>query len=149
MKKLFFLLSFLLVGQNASASIDSIVNKLVRLDGKAGVASSNFERGGTQRCVIQTDLDEDSVSVTFRETGYYFTPVVHVFFNRAKAISNDTLLVSTSSKRPGGDACGDAGGAVNYKKTLTVTDREVVIKEEFRCAFELFKKYQLISKCSL
>ena len=79
----------------------------------------------------------------------YFTPVAHIFNADAEAINANTVLVSTDSNRPGGDACGDAGGAMRYKKTISVNGRKVTIEESFRCAFEGLKKYVLTSTCQL
>ncbi len=136
-------------GHAADAKVQTIVSKLKLLNGKRGVSTSSFDQWGTGKCTIEVQEDSSAlVSVTFEDTGFYFTPVAHVFEN-AQALSSDTLLISDSSNRPGGDACGDIGGATSYKKTLKVTDREVVISEKFRCAFELFKKYELTTKCKI
>lgn len=131
------------------AGVVKIVNKLKSLDGKEGKSESSFDKWGTGKCTIEVSEDSSALlSVTFEDTGFYFTPVAHIF-DDAKAIGSDTLLITDNSNRPGGDACGDFGGATGYKKTIKVTDKEVVISEKFRCVFEFFKRYELTTSCKI
>lgn len=130
------------------ARVQSLIGKISKLDGKSGVATSTIERDGTGRCTLRVETDESGTSIFFDDTGHYFTPVAHIF-NDAEAVSETTVLVSTSSDRPGGDACGTAGGAVRYKKTVSLVGKTLKIEETFRCSLELFKKYELTATCKL
>lgn len=131
-----------------SSDVMDMVKKVKALNGRTGQVTSSYENDSTGKCTIAVSEDEYGVSVSFEDTGFYFTPIAHIM-EEAKAESSNTLIVSTNSKRPGGDACGDFGGAINYKKTLTIKGREVRITESFRCTFEGLKKYNLISTCTL
>lgn len=145
------LLIAMTLGLNAKASssdAQDIVNKLRALNGRTGQVASNIEKDSTGRCQLSVEDNDYGVSVTFEGTGLYFTPVAHIDENAA-ALDEGTLLVSTNGKRAGGDACGDWGGAINYKKTISVKQNVVTIEESFRCALEAFKKYRLISSCAL
>ncbi|MEH0860918.1 hypothetical protein [Halobacteriovorax sp. DPLXC-1] len=123
------------------------VSKLKKLDGKTGVTSTNTNDTGTGECSIEVDSLADSVSLYFRDTGYYFTPVAHAFSDSAELVDANTLLVSEDSNRPGGDACGSYGGESGYKKTITLNGDSVTIRETFRCF--LFKKYDFSFTCKL
>lgn len=131
-----------------SGDVMDMVKKVKALNGRTGKVASSYENDSTGKCTIAVSEDEYGVSVSFEDTGFYFTPIAHIT-EEAEAESSNTLIVSTNSNRPGGDACGDSGGAINYKKTLTIKGREVRIAESFRCTFEGFKKYNLISTCTL
>lgn len=130
------------------ARVQSLIGKLTKLNGKSGVATSTVERDGTGRCTVRVEKDETGTSVYFDDTGYYFTPVAHIF-DDAESVSATTVLVSRSSDRPGGDACGTAGGAIRYKKIVSLEGKTLKIEETFRCSLELFKKYELTSTCKL
>lgn len=130
------------------ARVSSLIGKLTKLNGKSGVVTSTVEREGSGRCTLRVETDESGTSIFFDDTGYYFTPVAHIF-DDAEAVSDSVVLVSTSSDRPGGDACGTAGGAIRYKKTVSLVGKTVKIEETFRCSLELFKKYELTSTCKL
>ncbi len=150
MIKLFFtvlmMYTFSINAQAADQSVKKIVAQLIKLDGSVGKLTSTVEENHTGVCKLSVDAATEAVTVRFEETGLYFTPVAHIFSD-ASAIAVNTVLVSTDSNRPGGDACGTAGGSFRYKKTVTVSERKVVIEESFRCAFEGFKKYVLTSTC--
>lgn len=128
---------------------EQFLQRIVALDGRTGAVASNFEERTTGQCTIEVQIDEadGGLSVYFRNTGGYFTPVVHVFPD-AELVNEETLLVSTNPDRAGGDKCGDFGGAIRYKKTISLKNNAIQIEETFRCTFEGFKKYQLVSSCS-
>ncbi len=134
--------------QAADQNVQKIVAQLIKLDGSVGKLTSTVEKDHTGICQIAVDSSAEVVSVSFEGTGLYFTPVAHIF-NDAKAVNANTVLVSTDSNRPGGDACGDSGGATRYKQTVSVKANQVKIEESFRCTFEGFKKYILTSTCQL
>lgn len=151
MKKLILVTSLLVSSFAAQAQdprVEVFTAKLLKLNGKSGVASSTIERDGTGRCTVRVEKDETGTSVYFDDTGYYFTPVAHIF-DDAESVSATTVLVSRSSDRPGGDACGTAGGAIRYKKIVSLEGKTLKIEETFRCSLELFKKYELTSTCKL
>ena len=152
MNKLFLtvlaLLVFSMNSQAADQNVQNVLNQLLKLDGSIGKITSNIEDKHTGVCRLSVDAAAEAVTIRFEDTGLYFTPVAHVFTD-AKVIATNTLLVSTDSNRPGGDACGIAGGSFRYKKTVAVNGRKVVVEESFRCALEGFKKYILTSTCQL
>lgn len=145
---LVLLMSFSFSAQAMNPEAQPLLKKLRALNGREGRVTSNFEQSSSGECRISIEEDSEGLSVRFENTGFYFTPVAHVFAD-VEVEDAQTLLVSDNSNRPGGDACGDAGGAVNYKKLLSVTNKQVKIEESFRCTFEAFKKYRLISTCEL
>lgn len=134
---------------NEVLKVGNFVTKLKKLDGKQGVATNNTGENGTGVCEVEVVDSEDTVSLYLNGTGQYFTPVAHIFYDTAKVKSDSKILVDTDSNRPGGDACGDFGGAVGYKKYITIENNKVTISESFRCTFELFKKYDLKTSCQL
>lgn len=151
MTKCFLILSatvLLSLGVQANPK-EQFLQRVIALDGRTGVVASNFEERTSGRCTIEVELDaaDGGLSLFFRDTGTYFTPVAHVFPD-AELISENTLLVSTNPDRAGGDKCGDFGGAIRYKKTISLKNNAIQIEETFRCTFEGFKKYQLVSSCS-
>ncbi len=152
MNKLFFTVLMMCAAsinvQAADQNVQKIVDQLIKLDGAVGKITSTVEENHTGICKVSVDTSGEAVSVSFEGTGLYFTPVAHIFGN-AKVVAANTLLVSTNSNRPGGDACGDSGGAVRYKQTVSVKANQVKIVESFRCTLEGFKKYTLASTCQL
>lgn len=153
MKKLYFMmfLSVIAFGFNSHAmdpEARTIVKKLKDLNGREGKVASNIEKESTGVCRITVDQDQDGISLSFEGTGYYFTPIAHIFSD-VEVEDKNTLIVSTNSNRPGGDACGDFGGAVGYKKMISLKNRQVKIEETFRCTLEGFKKYKLTTTCTL
>ncbi len=152
MKKLFLtvlvMCAFSTNVQAADQNVKKIVDQLIKLDGAVGKIISTVEENHTDVCKVSVDVAAEAVTVRFEDTGLYFTPVAHIF-NDARVIAVNTVLVSTDSNRPGGDACGIAGGSFRYKKTVAVSERKVVIEESFRCALEGFKKYVLTATCQL
>lgn len=131
-----------------ASDASEFVSKLKALDGRTGMVASSFENDSTGVCRIAVEESEYGVSVSFEETGFYFTPIAHITED-AKSMGENTLLVSTNPNRIGGDVCGDFGGAFKYKKKLSLNGREVKIEETFRCVLDGFKKYHLVSICTL
>lgn len=151
MKKLVLTVLFITsaLGSKASAnSADSLIQQLKSLHGATGRIVSNIEKESTGVCRVVVNEDDYGVSVSLEETGLYFTPIAHISSD-ATLEDNNTLLVSTNPNRVGGDACGDWGGAVRYKKTISLEKNVLKISESFRCSLEGFKKYNLISACVL
>lgn len=158
MKKL-ILLPVLFLGLSSVAMADSQVSaitaKLKSLNGSVGVVVSSYEAGVEGRsCRLATeDYDFEmagkqitGTSVTFEDTGMYFKPGVSIDSN-AKTSDANTIVTSTSSKRPGGDACGDWGGAVGYKESISVKGNQVTIRQKFRCLWDAFEKFDLAIVC--
>lgn len=151
MKKLVLTVFALMVAIGAQASTNSkqgLIKRIKSLNGATGKVTSNLEQNTTGVCTVEIQDDGSSVSLYLRGTGLYFTPVAHIGAD-AELVDKETVLVSTKSARPGGDACGDAGGSMNYKKTVSLKGRVLKIEENFRCVFEGFKKYNLVSTCAL
>lgn len=129
--------------------IQHIKNTLKSLNGRAGVFSSNFDKDNNGTCIVDVTENSTSLTLAFNGTGAYSLPIVHLFVDSVRLLDANTLLVSTSSDRPGGDACGDFGGAVNYKQILSVQNNTIQIQTSYRCSYEFFKKYKLVSTCSV
>ncbi|POB15201.1 hypothetical protein [Halobacteriovorax sp. DA5] len=134
-------------GSNVSANsdLDSFVSDLKSLDGKSGKVVMNGEERGN--CTVLVEKDSDAVRVEFDTPELYANPVSVALLDSAELLDNDTLLVSTNSNRPGGDACGDFGGASNYKETISIDNNSVSINISFRCF--LFKKNKINYTCEL
>ncbi|UXR66086.1 hypothetical protein EZJ49_07465 [Bdellovibrio bacteriovorus] len=158
MKKL-MMLPVLFLGFNsfalADSQVEAITAKLKSLHGRVGTVVSSYESGIEGRsCRLATeDYDFEmagrqfsGTKVTLEDTGMYFTPGVEID-NDTKSYGANTLLVSTSSKRAGGDACGDWGGAVGYKETISVEGNTVTIRQKFRCLWDAFEKFDLATVC--
>lgn len=131
---------------HAKPSAETILSRLSNMVDKVGRAETNTKMGHTEECRVVVESDETGTSVSI-DAAFYFTPIAHLFNGEVKVEDNDTILVSTSSKRAGGDACGDWGGAVGYKKRLIITEDKVTVRESFRCTLEGLKKYVLESSC--
>ncbi|MBV2169068.1 MAG: hypothetical protein KUL82_10195 [Bdellovibrio sp.] len=149
MKKLVLMVLFMAsaLGSKASAnSAQGLIEQLKSLNGATGRVASNIEKESTGVCKVAVTEDDYGVSVSFEGTGLYFTPIAHISSD-ATLEDNNTLLISTNPNRVGGDVCGDWGGAVRYKKTISLEKNVLKISESFRCSLEGFKKYNLISAC--
>lgn len=133
-------------GGNDIGNAGLLMNQLKALNGRSGKLVDSYDKENSGKCRLQVVADTDGMTVSFEDTGMYFTPVAHIY-ETTQAEDANTLLVSTNSKRPGGDACGDFGGAVRYKKQVAIKGNVVAIRETFRCSFEGFKKYDLMTVC--
>lgn len=141
----------LLTSISATAGGNDFVKRLKALEGRAGTLVESYDPSNTGRCSLELENYESldgsqAIAVRLTNTGMYFEPSAHLD-KQTQLKDENTALISTSSKRPGGDACGDFGGAVNYKKVLVVEGKTVTIRETFRCTFEGFKKYDLATTC--
>ncbi len=47
-----------------------------------------------------------------------------------------TYELTESGKRPGGSVCGDWDKLIHFKKTVTVENNEITVKEVFRCLLD-------------
>ncbi len=130
---------------SASSNLDNFVSDLNDLNGKSGKVMMNGEERGN--CTVLVESDSDAVRVEFDTPELYANPVSVALLDRAELLDNDTLLVSTNSNRPGGDACGDFGGASNYKEKIVIDDNSVSIDISYRCF--LFKKNKINYTCEL
>lgn len=137
-----------------SRAVD-IVKGLRKLNGSVGRVVESYENGiAGSRCAINIQ-DEDfemggerivGMTVSLNDTGMYFTPNAMIT-NSAKLVDDNTLLVSESSKRAGGDACGDMGGAVGFKETISLEGKKVTIRQQFRCISDGLRKTDLKTTC--
>lgn len=150
MKSLFAMtiLASVLFSQAVQASsVSSLIERVKKMDSKEGrVTDKKGNDMGT--CRVNVDSNESVVSVSLDGTDFYSDPSAFIYFSDVKLGGENTLIVSTNSDRPGGDACGDAGGAVGYKKSVVVYDNAIEIREKVRCTFSFFKKYESVAKCS-
>lgn len=147
----FILTTLILILQGnafANSNIQNILKKIMLTDGKTGAPESNSENQNSDLCNVKIYENADSVELHIEDTGYYFSPISYAFYSNIELIDQNTILVSTNSNRPGGDACGDAGGAFGYKEYITVTDSKIEIRKTYRCAYELFKKHDIYTRCS-
>ncbi|MFG1526401.1 hypothetical protein ABMA67_15375 [Halobacteriovorax sp. RZ-3] len=133
------------VNVSANSDVDSFVSELKSFDGKSGKVVMNGEERGN--CTVLIENDSDAVRVEFDTPELYANPVSVAVLDSAELLDNDTLLVSTNSNRPGGDACGDFGGASNYKEKIVIDDNSVSIDISYRCF--LFKKNKINYTCKL
>ncbi|EPZ51861.1 hypothetical protein M902_2404 [Bacteriovorax sp. BAL6_X] len=140
-----FTLSALGANVSANSNVDSFVSDLKSLSGKSGKVMMNGEERGS--CTVVVESDSDAVRVEFDTPELYANPVSVALLDSAELLDNDTLLVSTNSNRPGGDACGDFGGASNYKEKILIDDNSVSIDISYRCF--LFKKNEINYTCEL
>ncbi|CAE78635.1 hypothetical protein predicted by Glimmer/Critica [Bdellovibrio bacteriovorus HD100] len=143
--------TLLLSSISASAGGNDFVSRLKALDGREGKIVSSYDDENTGRCRLELqkyELEDGSqgLAVYLQDTGMYFTPSAGLD-KETKLKDANTAVVSTSSERPGGDACGDFGGALGYKKVLVLKDNQVTIRETFRCVMDGFKKYDLSTTC--
>ncbi|MGI4993462.1 hypothetical protein ACRXCV_12570 [Halobacteriovorax sp. GFR7] len=130
---------------SANSNLDNFVSDLNDLNGKSGKVMMNGEERGN--CTVLVESDSDAVRVEFDTPELYANPVSVALLDSAELLDNDTLLVSTNSNRPGGDACGDFGGASNYKEKIVIDDNSVSIDISYRCF--LFKKNKINYTCEL
>lgn len=155
MKKYLMTLVLVIISGGASANaneqegISQIKSQLMSMNGKSGSFISNFDKENNGTCTLEVTQSELGMSVVFSGTGSYLTPVAHLFDENLKMLTDDTVLVSDNSNRPGGDACGDYGGAIGYQQTLSIEGNTVKIQEKYRCTFEFFKKYTLVTSCTV
>ncbi|MFP5520061.1 MAG: hypothetical protein ACLGGX_09170 [Bdellovibrionia bacterium] len=158
MKYVITITTFLIMGLSSAfaktSEIELAKEHLRKLNGTVGTLTSDVEPNlNGKPCTIDIEegviesFNKEYLSLRFKNTGLYFTPVAHIDAE-STLVEDNTILVSTSSERPGGDACGSFGGAMRYKKTITIEEKAITISESFRCAGELFKKYELNSTCS-
>lgn len=143
--------ALLLSSISASAGGNDFVSRLKALDGREGKIVASYDENNTGRCRLELQTYDSldggqGLAVYLQDTGMYFTPSAGLDKD-TQLIDANTALVSSSSKRPGGDACGDFGGAVRYKKVLVLKDNQVTIRETFRCVMDGFKKYDLYTTC--
>ncbi|MFG1491939.1 hypothetical protein [Halobacteriovorax sp. ZH4_bin.1] len=132
---------------SASSNLDNFVSDLNDLNGKSGKVIMNGEERGN--CTVLVESDSDAVRVEFDTDNpdLYANPVSVALLDSAKLIKNDTLLVSTSSNRPGGDACGDFGGETGYKEKIIIDENSVSIDISYRCF--LIQKNEINYTCEL
>ena len=125
-----------------------LVERLIALNGRTGRLLTNLESKTSGACFVRVQRYSNVIAVNFDGTQMEFPPVANITDN-STSLSQDVLLVTNSSERPGGDACGEWGGAVGYAQKIKVSPNRITIEEEFRCALEGFKKYHLLSACEL
>lgn len=130
------------------SSTNLIVDRILALNGRTGRLLTNLESKTSGACFVRVQRYSNVIAVNFDGTQMEFPPVANITDN-SSALSQDVLLVTNSSERPGGDACGEWGGAVGYAQKIKVSPNRITIEEEFRCALEGFKKYHLLSACEL
>lgn len=140
-------------GGNDVGNAGDVLSKLKALNGRTGKIVESYDKENTGKCRLELESYDyemanrqySGTSVKFEDTGMYFTPIAHV--DSDASARSGVIIVETSSERPGGDACGDFGGAINYKKSISVKGNLVAIRETFRCVLDGFKKYDLYTIC--
>lgn len=147
--KRIFLIGMLIVSASSPsfASTEKVISKLLEFHQKEGKLSSNIPSFDGGRCKIVINQEEQFIEVTFDTDEVW--PIAVSITPDAQLIDSNTLLSSDTGKRAGGDACGDAGGSINYKKTVTVLNNSVEIRESMRCLFDFGQKTVLITKCNI
>ncbi|MFV8248496.1 hypothetical protein [Bdellovibrio bacteriovorus] len=143
--------AILLSSISASAGGNDFLKRLKALDGREGKIVASYDESNTGKCRLELQNYESidgsqAIAVYLQDTGMYFTPSASLD-KETKLKDANTAVVSTSSKRPGGDACGDFGGAIGYKKVLVLDGNQVTIRETFRCLMDGFEKYDLATTC--
>ncbi|AFY00353.1 hypothetical protein [Bdellovibrio bacteriovorus] len=143
--------AILLSSISASAGGNDFLKRLKALDGREGKIVASYDESNTGMCRVELQTYDSldggqGLAVYLQDTGMYFTPSAGLDKD-TKLTDANTALVSTSSKRPGGDACGDFGGAIGYKKVLVLDGNQLTIRETFRCMMDGFKKYDLSTTC--
>lgn len=160
MKKLIVLMSLFASSGMAQVSFDSadtesFVAKLQALNGRTGKIVKSYDKENTGKCTLELEAYEyemggenhSGMYVRFQDTGMYFQPSVGIDSDADVSFDGSTIITDKSSKRPGGDACGDFGGAIGYKKGITIEGKKVTIRESFRCVLDGFEKYDLQTTC--
>lgn len=141
-------------GGNDVGNAGDVLSRLKALNGRTGKIVETYDKGNTGKCRLELkpyDFDGGDgtqvtgTTVSFEDTGMYFTPIAHI--DTGSEARSGVITVETSSDRPGGDACGDFGGAIGYKKQITVKGDIVAIRETFRCVLDGFKKYDIHTIC--
>lgn len=140
-------------GNDVGNANSDLISRLKAANGRTGKIVESYDKENTGKCTIKVEdyvyeSGEKSVIVSFEGTGMYFEPNLGIGSD-ADYIDANTVIAEKNSNRPGGDACGDFGGAMNYKKGLAFKGKQIAIRETFRCVLDGFKKYDLYTICEL
>ncbi|WP_413288352.1 hypothetical protein [Bdellovibrio sp. HCB337] len=148
---LFASLSAAAGGNDVGNAANNLESRLKSLNGRTGKIVDTYDQDNTGKCSLEVeDYDygdgSQGINVYLRDTGMYFEPSAGITDDADYQDAN-TVIVSKSSDRPGGDACGDFGGAMGYKKILSLKGKKLTIRETFRCVLDGFEKYDIFTTC--